>query len=56
MTDLFKLIVGVLASLFRSRAKLEAEHLVLRQQIAFADERHGLRRFEPYLIRGSVSN
>jgi hypothetical protein len=33
MTDLFKLILGVLASLFMSRAKLEAEILVLRQQI-----------------------
>ena len=33
MTDLPKLILGVLASLFRSRAKLEAENLVLRQQI-----------------------
>src|SRR6266446_2328363 len=33
MTDLFKLILGLLASLFRSRAKLEAEILVLRQQI-----------------------
>ena len=33
MTDLLKLILGVLASLFRSRAKLEAEILVLRQQI-----------------------
>src|SRR5213595_370737 len=33
MKDLFKLILGVLASLFRSRAKLEAEILVLRQQI-----------------------
>jgi hypothetical protein len=33
MNDLFKLILGVLASLFRSRAKLEAEILVLRQQI-----------------------
>ena len=31
--DLFKLILGVLASLFRSRAKLEAEILILRQQI-----------------------
>ena len=36
MTDLFKLILGVLASLFRSRAKLEAEILVLRQQIILA--------------------
>jgi hypothetical protein len=33
MTDLFKLILGVLASLFMSRAKLEAEILVLRQQL-----------------------
>jgi hypothetical protein len=33
MKDLFKLILGVLASLFKSRAKLEAEILVLRQQI-----------------------
>jgi hypothetical protein len=33
MTDLFKLILGLLASLFKSRAKLEAEVLNLRQQI-----------------------
>jgi hypothetical protein len=33
MKDLFKLILGVLTSLFKSRAKLEAEILVLRQQI-----------------------
>jgi hypothetical protein len=33
MADLPRLILGVLASLFRSRAKLEAENLVLRQQI-----------------------
>jgi len=33
MRDLFKLFLGVLASLFRSRAKLEAENLILRQQI-----------------------
>src|ERR1019366_6808224 len=33
MKDLLKLILRVLASLFRSRAKLEAENLVLRQQI-----------------------
>ena len=32
MMDLFKLILGVLPSLFRSRAKLE-EILILRQQI-----------------------
>src|SRR5450759_2604917 len=33
MTDLLKVIFGVLASLFKSRAKLEAEILILRQQI-----------------------
>src|SRR5665811_792590 len=33
MKDLFKLILGVLASVFKSRAKLEAEILVLRQQV-----------------------
>jgi hypothetical protein len=33
MKDLFKLIVGVLAWLFKSRATLEAEILILRQQI-----------------------
>ena len=39
MTDLLKLILGVLASLFRSRATLEAENLVLRQQVnVFAGE------------------
>jgi transposase InsO family protein len=33
MIDLLKLILGLLASLFKSRANLEAEVLVLRQQI-----------------------
>jgi hypothetical protein len=33
MTDVLKLILGVLASLFKSRVKLEAEILILRQQI-----------------------
>jgi hypothetical protein len=33
MIDLFQLILGVVASLFKSRARLEAEILVLRQQI-----------------------
>jgi hypothetical protein len=33
MTDLLRLILGVVTSLFKSRAKLEAEILVLRQQI-----------------------
>ena len=41
MTDLLSLVLAVLASLFKSRAKLEAENLVLRQQIGV------LRRLMP---------
>src|ERR1700712_4088388 len=33
MTDLFKLLLGILASRFKARATLEAENLVLRQQL-----------------------
>jgi hypothetical protein len=33
MTDLLRLILAILALLFKSRARLEAENLVLRQQI-----------------------
>ncbi|MBR2813071.1 MAG: helix-turn-helix domain-containing protein [Reyranella sp.] len=33
MTDVIKLMLAILASLFKSRAQLEAENLVLRQQI-----------------------
>src|SRR5258706_15678840 len=33
MTDLFKLNLGILASRFKARATLEAENLVLRQQV-----------------------
>jgi hypothetical protein len=33
MTDLFKLILGILASRFKARATLEAENLVLWQQV-----------------------
>ena len=33
MTDLFKLILGILASRFKARAAPEAENLVLRQQV-----------------------
>jgi hypothetical protein len=33
MADLLKLFLAVLASLFKSRARLEAENLVLRQQV-----------------------
>ena len=47
MMDLFKLILGVLASLFKSRAKLEAEILILRQQINVLRRRAPKR---PHLI------
>ena len=33
MTDLFRLILGILVSRFKARATLEAENLVLRQQV-----------------------
>ena len=33
MTDLLRLLLAVLASLFKSRAELQAEILVLRQQV-----------------------
>src|SRR6202040_272327 len=33
MTDLFKLILGILASRFKARAMPEAENLDLRQQV-----------------------
>jgi hypothetical protein len=36
MKDLFKLILGILASLFKSRAKLEVEILILRQYRSFS--------------------
>jgi hypothetical protein len=32
MIDLFRLFLAILASLFKTRAKLEAENLVLRQR------------------------
>jgi hypothetical protein len=44
MKDLFKLILGVLPSLFKSRAKLEAEILILRQQINVLRRRAPTRR------------
>src|ERR1700730_6064349 len=37
MTDLFKLILGILASRFKARATLEAENLVLRQQVSLVN-------------------
>jgi hypothetical protein len=33
MTDLCRLILGILGSRFKARATLEAENLVLRQQV-----------------------
>ena len=33
MTDLFKLMLGILVSSFKARATLEAENLVLRRQV-----------------------
>jgi hypothetical protein len=33
MTDLLRLLLAFLASLFKSRAQLEAENLLLRQQV-----------------------
>jgi hypothetical protein len=44
MKDLFKLILGVLTLLFKSRAKLEAEILILRQQINVLRRRAPKRR------------
>jgi hypothetical protein len=41
MPDLFRLILGILASRFKARATLEAENLVLRQQV------NALRRRTP---------
>ena len=40
MKDLFKLILGVVASLSKSRAKLEAEILILQQPINVFRRRH----------------
>ena len=44
MKDLFKLILGVLPSLFKPRARLEAEILILRQQINVLRRRAPQRR------------
>src|SRR5258708_3503122 len=43
MTDLFKLILGILASRFKARATLEAENLVLRQRSMCFGERRSDR-------------
>jgi hypothetical protein len=43
MTDLLRLLLAVLASLFKSRARLEAEILILRQQINVLQRRMSKR-------------
>jgi hypothetical protein len=43
MTGLFKLILGILSLRFKARATLEAENLVLQQQVCFATERRNDR-------------
>jgi hypothetical protein len=47
MNDLFQLILGILASRFKSRAKLEAENLILRQQVNVVASENSV-----YLTRG----
>jgi hypothetical protein len=58
MKNLFKLILGVLASLFKSRAKLEAETLILRQQISVlrrrAPKRPHLHNTDVFRLFGSI--
>ena len=49
MSDLFKLLLGILASRFKARATLEAENLVLRQQVNELRRRTPKR---PYLNNG----
>src|ERR1700684_1315249 len=44
MSDLFKLILGILASRFKAIATLEAENLVLRQQVNVLRRRTPKRR------------
>src|ERR1019366_5856178 len=56
MKDLFKLILGVLPSLFKSRATLEEEILILRQQISVlrrrAPKRPHLNNIDRFLFVG----
>jgi hypothetical protein len=59
MTDPLKLILGVLASLFRSRAKLEAANLVLRQQVNVlrrrTPKRPHLNNTDHFYLFGSIA-
>ena len=50
MTDLFKLILGILASRFKARATLEAENLVLRQQVKVLRKRPHLNNADRFLF------
>jgi hypothetical protein len=60
MTDLFKLFLGILASRFKARATLEAENMVLRQQLAVLRRRTPKRpllaiQYGPFFICLAVS-
>jgi hypothetical protein len=60
MIDLLRLIFAVLASLFKSRAELEAENLVLRQQVnvlrpAEAQAARSDKRRSPAVCFGSIT-
>lgn len=55
MTDLFKLLLGLLASLFKARAKLEAEVLTLRQQIQCGQDEAEQGEHRPLTLDNSVS-
>jgi hypothetical protein len=54
MTDLFRLILGILASLVKRRAELEAENLVLRRRSSSASFSHRTRA--PSLRNWRTSN
>src|SRR5246127_981223 len=51
MTDLFRLILGILASRFKARATLEAENMVLRQQLNVLRRRTPKRPHLNYMDR-----
>src|SRR5258706_14782333 len=59
MTDLFKLILGILASRFKARATREAENLVLRQQVNMlrrrTPKRPHLNNTDGFLLFGSIA-
>jgi hypothetical protein len=59
MTDLFKLMLGILASRFKARATLEAENLVLRQQVNVlrrrTPKRPNLNDTDRFYLFGSIA-